>query len=109
MNTPMAYAYCNIGRWIADCPRVHCSNAIALDPQQESFHCGGQDGCQIIAPVVWPADIDEITAALMERPVPATRNWAPAGHWQATVTGFPVGQTAAELRAETVEHAETEG
>ncbi|NUT53677.1 MAG: hypothetical protein HOV94_41270 [Saccharothrix sp.] len=104
-----AYAYCNIGRWIADCPRPHCSNAIALEPKQTSFHCGGHDGCKTIAPVEWPSDIDEISEALLARPVPATRNWAPAGHWQAIVTGFPEGQTAAELRAETAEHADKEG
>lgn len=106
MQTNAAYAYCNIGRWVADCPRPHCNNAIALEPRQTTYHCGGVDGCQIVAPIVWPAEADDIWEALAERPVPATRNWAPAGHWQAVVTGFPGGQTASDLRAETAEHAE---
>lgn len=99
-----AIAYINHSRFVADCPRPHCANAILLEPKQTTFHCGGSDGCQLLADVEWPPNADEILAALMERPVPSTRNWAPAGHRQAIVTGFPNGQTVAELRAETHEY-----
>lgn len=104
--TACAVAYVNYGRWCADCPRPHCANAVKLEPHQATFHCGGPDGCQLMAEIEWPVDADEIWEALAERPVPATRNWAPVGHRQALVTGFPSGQTVAQLRDETHEHEE---
>lgn len=101
-----AVAYCNYGRVVCDCPRRHCANAIKLEPKQTTFHCSGVDGCRLVAEVEWPANFDEIWAALQERSIPATRNWAPAGHRQALVTGHPSGQTAADLIAETNDHEE---
>lgn len=102
--TTMARAYINIGRWVADCPQPHCNNASALTAKQAHMHCGGVDGCQLISEIEWPSDADAIWEVLQERPVPRTRNWAPAGHWQAVVTRFPDGQTVADLRDETAEH-----
>lgn len=96
------YAYVNHGRWIADCPDTRCGNAVALDPKQATYHCVG--GCNLIADIVWPVDVDDITQALLERPHDVNRNWAPAGHRQAIATGHPMGQTVAELREETREH-----
>lgn len=105
--TVRAIAYVNHGRWCADCPRPYCSNAVKLEPGQTTFHCGGVDGCKLIAELEWPVGAGEIWEALAERPVPGTRNWAPAGHRQALVTGHPNGQTVAQLRDETREHEET--
>ena len=96
-----ALAYVNHGRWIADCTRPHCNNAEKLEPRQAMFHCVN---CHQIAPVTWPADADEIREVLDRRPVPQTRNWAPAGHRQALACGVPDGQTVADLLAENDEY-----
>lgn len=95
-----ARAYCNHGRWVADCPRQYCGNAIALLPKETQFHCAGEGGCQLLTEVEWPRDADAIWEALDVRPVPGTRNWAPAGHRQAIACNVPDGQTVAELIAE---------
>ncbi|HEV2778540.1 MAG TPA: hypothetical protein VGX25_03995 [Actinophytocola sp.] len=104
--TAAARAYVNHGRWLADCPRPHCGNAMLLQfqPRQELFHCGGLGGCQLVTPVDWPIDAEAITAVLALRPVPVTRNWAPAGHRQSVTTGTPDGQTVIDLLEENVEH-----
>lgn len=96
-----AVAYVNHGRWCADCPRPHCANAEGLTSRQAMMHCSN---CRAVVDVVWPADPDSIWEALAVRPVPQTRNWAPAGHWQAVACGVPEGQTTADLMAETREH-----
>ena len=98
--TARARARVNHGRWIADCPRRYCANAVKLQPGQATFHCAGDGGCQQVAPVEWPADADGIWTALCERPVPSTRNWYPPGHVEAVRLGLPHGQTPAELRDE---------
>lgn len=99
-----ARARVNHGRWIADCPRRYCANAIALQPRQAMFHCSGMGGCQMVADIEWPPDADDLWAALLERPVPTTRNWYPPGHVEAVRLHLPHGQTAAELRAEQREY-----
>lgn len=102
--TTRARARVNYGRWIADCPRPYCANAMRLTPGQSAFHCGGEGGCQLVAEVEWPADAAGIWAALEVRPVPGTRNWYPDDHAEAVRLGLPHGQTAAELRDETREY-----
>lgn len=102
--TTRARARVNHGRWIADCPRPHCANAIRLEPGQATFHCAGEGGCQMAASIEWPPDADEIWAVLLERPVPGTRNWYPDGHFEAVQLGLPHGQSVAELRDETRDH-----
>jgi hypothetical protein len=96
-----AVAYVNAGEWIADCPRRDCANAERLEPRQSVFACSH---CLQIAAVDWPSDVDELTEALDARPVPSTRNWAPAGHRQAISCGFPEGQSVAQLCDENREH-----
>ena len=103
--TLRARARVNHGRWIADCPRPYCANAMRLDPGQAVFHCAGEGGCRMVAEVEWPADADGIWAALGERPVPGTRNWYPHEHAEAVLLSLPHGQSAAELRDETAEYA----
>lgn len=99
-------AYVCHGRWIADCCRTDCANAEALEPKQTAYHCAN---CRQVAGVEWPADADDIWDALAVRPVPQTRNWAPAGHRQAHACRVPGGQTVADLRAETVQHMGSDG
>lgn len=104
-----ARARVNHGRWIADCPRRYCANAVKLTPGQPTFHCSGGGGCQMVAPVEWPADAATIWDVLLERPVPSTRNWYPAGHVEAVRLGLPHGQTPAELRTEQAEYEAVDG
>lgn len=100
--TDRTQAYVNWGRWVADCPRPLCGNAVQLTPKQTSFFC--EAGCLLIAEVEWPNNVAELDEVLQARPVPAMRNWAPAGHRQAIVTGFPEGQTPSDLVEETAQY-----
>jgi hypothetical protein len=102
--TLAAQAYCNHGRWVADCPRPYCGNAIALQPKQSQFFCDGEGGCRLLAEVEWPDEPDRIWEVLQERPVPGTRNWAPPGHRQAIACNVADGQTVADLIAENNEY-----
>jgi hypothetical protein len=87
--------------WIADCTRPDCANAEKLKPKQALFHCSY---CMQVAELWWPADADAIAEVLDRRPVPSTRNWAPAGHRQAVSCHVPDGQTVADLIDENREH-----
>jgi hypothetical protein len=105
-------AVVNHGRWIAECPRPRCQNALGVDPGTDALICqtAAGDGCGYAARVEWPQDAAAIITELVLRPVHADRNWAPAGHRQThhslTVGGrvvaeaHPNGQTVADLRAE---------
>lgn len=99
--TDIAVAHVNHGRWIADCIRRDCGGAEALKLGQPEVVCAN---CGLVMPIVWPPDAGLIAAVLMKRPVPQTRNWAPAGHWQAVASGHPDGQTVADLTAENIAH-----
>ena len=72
-----AVVYHNWGRWVADCPDPHCSNAeeYGRGLTDSSFVCSD---CRRISNVVWPDNRYEIVAVLDARPVPATRNWTPS-------------------------------
>lgn len=96
-----ARAYVNHGRWIADCPRPGCGNALKLTPHQGHFGCGI---CATTAPVDWPADADEIWDVLQLRPEARNRNWFPLEHELAVRARCPHGQTVAELLDENVAH-----
>lgn len=100
VNRIQARAYCNFGRWIADCP-AECGSAVELKPGQAVYHCSE---CSHISVVYWPPNVDEITAELDQRPAPRTRNWFPQGHDLALRSGCPHGQSVAELRDETRYH-----
>lgn len=95
-------AYVNHGRWVADCPRPYCGNALKLTPNQAVFECSGSSGCGMVASINWPPDAQAIWDALMQRPVPATRNWIPSGHPYAAM-GYPADQTPRELLDEQAE------
>lgn len=99
---PLARAYANHGRWVADCPRPHCTNAERLVPWQPVFHCSA---CHAQAPCQWPPDAPELQAALAGRGNPAWMNWFPDGHEVALRHGCPHGQSVADLIAENAEHA----
>ncbi len=102
--TGQVYAYVNHGRWIADCCRDYCNNAYALERNQLTFFCNPEfQGCGMEAAIIWPLNVEEITAALSARPVPATRNWFPSGHELALRSGCAHGQTPRELMEEQME------
>lgn len=77
---------------------------MALESHQQLFQCGGSGGCQMLAPVDWPTNADEIWEELGRRPVPVTRNWYPEEHPIALNAGIPHGQTIAQLVEETIEN-----
>lgn len=87
----VAYAEANWGRWIARCPRPHCTNALALAPMQDMYECYGPGGCGYVGRVSWPADPQAIEALLAMRPVARTQNWQP-------------GETLEELISENATH-----
>lgn len=95
-------AYVNHGRWVADCVRPYCGGAELLRPGQPAVWCSN---CRLVAPVEWPRQAQQIWEALQARPVPQVRNWYPHGHPIAVRHGIPHGQSAADLVAETAEHA----
>lgn len=93
-----AVAYLNHGRWVAMCPRPGCHNAeqfggvgqagnVPGGLRSDRFECRASidfgagpvpaGGCGVVCGVDWPANIAEIEALVMPRPVPATRNWHP--------------------------------
>lgn len=98
----IARAYCNWGRWVADCPNEFCTYAFELQPGQDRYVCRNRQGkgCGAEAPIEWPPDPAGIEQELQRRPVEATRNWFPQDHTLALLTGSPHGQTVADLRAE---------
>lgn len=71
----LGYAYANFGRWVVDCPRPWCTNAMQVWRGQAMFECRGPDSCGWTAPIVWPPDPDAIEAILAVRPANAVRNW----------------------------------
>lgn len=102
ITPPVAQAYVNHGRWIAECP-FECGSARQLQPHERLFQCSE---CKSILPIIWPPDADGIWEALNERRLPRTRNWFPEGHPLAERIGAPTNQTADELRKEQREHEE---
>lgn len=98
--TNTAVAYVNFGRWVADCP-TSCGSAWELQPGEMIVQCSE---CRNIAPVQWPPWADEIWAALMERPLPRTRNWFPKDHPLAIASGSTHGETPDELLRQTREY-----
>jgi hypothetical protein len=98
--TNYARAYVNWGRWVADCP-VRCGGALSLSSGQATFAC---PECRSLSQIDWPANVDEIWAALQERPAPKFQNWFPSGHELALRANCPDGQTPAQLRDETAEY-----
>jgi hypothetical protein len=87
----LAYAYANHGRWVADCPRPYCSNAMQIWPGDETFRCEGEGSCGWTAPIVWPPDPAAIEVILQARPSAGTRNWY-------------VGETLLDLLQQNAEH-----
>lgn len=89
LGAPPAVARVNHNRWIADCP--DCAGAV--DVWRDGPHlmicpnCLNARAGHLWRRVALPADAAAIEDALMDRPIPQTRNWE--------------GETVAELRAET--------
>jgi hypothetical protein len=74
---PPGLAYVNWGRWVADCPRQGCANALALERGQAVFECAGRGACGLVTDVEWPPNVWEIERFLAARPIASTRNWLP--------------------------------
>jgi hypothetical protein len=114
LATGQARAYVYAGDWVADCPRA-CGNVEHLfdraNPRDLSsartarkpvYHCSY---CQYFTgDIEWPADAEEIVAALSVRPIPHTRNWYPSDHEVAVRAGIPHGQSVADLVDENHDH-----
>jgi hypothetical protein len=89
LGVPPAVARINHNRWIADCP--DCTGAV--DVWRDGPHLMICPNCLNAAignlwrRVRMPADVAGIEDALMDRPIPATRNWH-------------AGESVAGLRAE---------
>lgn len=99
MSQPTAQVYVNWGRTVAECP---CGDAREVAPGQAAMTCCvGPDCPGHIVTLVWADEMPAILAALSERTSDKRKNWFPAGHPLAVAAGFPHGQTADELRAET--------
>ncbi|MFJ8538190.1 hypothetical protein [Streptomyces sp. NPDC093591] len=108
-----ARAWVYSGDWVADCPRgcggvehlfERANPRIPTSPrvvQKSEFHCSY---CQMVAPIDWPLNMNEIMSVLVLRPVPHTRNWFPKNHDTALRFRAPHGQTVDELREENREH-----
>ena len=79
----------NHGRWIVDCPDPDCTCAVMVASDDLRFVC---PVCAYgIFTVALPAEAEDIGNVLVERPVPATRNWTP-------------GESVGDLRRENKEH-----
>lgn len=98
---PKAVAFVYAGYWVVDCIYPSCYSAERVYPGDVKYHC---TNCHHIADIEWPDDVEAIERVLRIRPVPNTRNWAPAGHRQAISCGFPDGQTVDDLQRENAEN-----
>lgn len=79
----------NHGRWIVDCPDPDCTCAVMVASDDLRFVC---PVCAYgIFTVALPPEAEDIEKTLVERPVPATRNWSP-------------GESVGDLRRENKEH-----
>ena len=84
----------NHGRWIVDCPDEDCTAAVMASSDDPRFVC---PVCAYgIFTVVFPSQAEAVEQALLERPVPATRNWTP-------------DETVGDLRRENKEHLKPRG
>ncbi len=100
MDRPVAVVFMSAGTWVARCPRPLCLNAeqfgITGSGQPGgltgSFRCRDEaGGCGLTCEAQWPANVEDIEWLLMQRPVPATRNWLP-------------GEDLSDLFTENVQH-----
>lgn len=83
----VAVAFMSWGVWVARCPRPGCLNAEKFGRcddgtigglRADHFECRqAYGGCGLRCGVVWPADIEELEAVLLARPLPQNRNWTP--------------------------------
>lgn len=80
-----AIARLDWGRWVADCPAPHCTNAMMLDLGQKEFACRflidpqrqAYGGCGTTAPIEWPSDAAGIQGKRSGKPE-SEQNWRPA-------------------------------
>lgn len=103
-----AAAYLNHGRWVADCPEAHCTDARAVYPEDADGNpsparvlnqvCKAGHAFTIEMP---PAALEaQLVAAVSERLSQHRMNWFPKNHPLALLLGAPHGQTIRQLREE---------
>ena len=86
-DVPLA-AYVNHNRWLVDCP---CGSGAAVDVEADPPVARCYEDGVVHTQVTLPPDRAAIDAALLRRPLAATRHWHP-------------GETVAELHAENAAH-----
>lgn len=111
ISNEKARAYIYHGDWVADCPRPGCNNAEHLFASTspggprvrkvDFFRCSS---CGLEAFVDWPRNMLDLSQALMQRPIPHTRNWYPQDHPVAVRFGVPHGQSVKDLLDEQEEN-----
>lgn len=93
---PEVVARADWGQWIGDCPDCRASAFLLGPGPEEPYLCAscfnGTVGYRYRR-CVWPRDLAEIDAVLLERPIAETRGWDPRA-----------GETLAVLLRENVEH-----
>jgi hypothetical protein len=82
-----AVVFMYAGQWVAQCPRPGCLNVEKMGRCDDGtigglagarFECRlSHGGCGLTCAPEWPADVTELEAVLLARPVPMTRNWRP--------------------------------
>lgn len=70
------HAFISWSRWVADCPKTGCTNALEVHPGQELFRCAPPTGCGGSGPIRWPGDPDAVMGALAGLPE-AQQSWHP--------------------------------
>jgi hypothetical protein len=86
-DQPAAVVFMYAGQWVASCPRPWCANVEKMGRCDDGtigglegarFECRlSHGGCGLTCAPEWPADVAELEAVLLARPVPVTRNWRP--------------------------------
>ncbi len=94
----VVYARINASRWIVDCPLPGCHEAVHTAPGLPFFcpNCLNVTNYGHAYQVQFPVKLDLIEQVLSQRPLPASRNWAP-------------GETIEQLTQENWQHGLSRG
>jgi hypothetical protein len=92
--------YVNWGRMVVDCPAVGCKYSYLYEGQPSRICDAPGDGCNASFQQIAQENLLELLAELSRRPNEKNRNWYPVGHRIAEESGYPMGQSVADLAAE---------
>lgn len=79
-ESPVVEARINHGKWIADCPAESCPGAelvVVSDPRFFCMSCDNRDFDGQWLRVQLPAEWDQISRILGDRPWPTIQHWSP--------------------------------